>query len=114
MRAELSLNIASMASHKEARAQQRFFVPVDAVCLACGTNFVQRYRLLRHLCDSRRTKCWHQILSGDYSPLSQEDVGRLDEELHAQRRAAQAEGRSHPKACGAATLRDGRRVGHAF
>lgn len=100
-------------SHPSARAHQRFFTSVDATCLACGTCFVQRYRLFRHLCDKRRTKCWTKILECGAEPLSVQQVAEFDAELRAARCNARAQGHIHPVACGPARTKAGKHIGHA-
>ena len=42
------------------RVRQRYFAEADGVCPACGSSFQSRLRLLAHLCDTRRTSCWHR------------------------------------------------------
>ena len=114
--AECSRSFASaraLKSHRRAkhgeRSQLRCLLG-SAVCPCCGTNFVQRLRLLAHVSDARRPRCREWILS-NCSPLPPEEVARLDAEDQRLRREAQRAGRSHHIAVGPATTTDGRSVG---
>ncbi|CAK0891389.1 unnamed protein product, partial [Prorocentrum cordatum] len=92
---------------------QRFWAPAGATCLACGTSF--GLRLLSHLCDSRRPKCWNEIRANRkrFPPLLDfvvAKLGLMDQEL---RREAQRAGHSHALAKGPARRADGSTVGRA-
>ena len=43
------------------RVEQRFFANRAGICQVCRIVFHTHARLLRHLTDSRRTKCWSSI-----------------------------------------------------
>lgn len=96
------------------RSPRRYYVEAHGRCGACGTCFLSRLRLLAHLSDPRRPKCWKFIC--DYpdqtSPLSEERVTELDEADRPARREAQRQGMSHVKAIGPAVTVAGKLIGH--
>ena len=97
------------------RCPQRFFAPADATCMLCKTRFGSRLRLLGHLCDRRRTKCWDAIL-GDpvrFPPLAAKTVEALDRADQEQRREAQRCGHSHALAHGPTRRSNGTVVGRS-
>ena len=101
------------AKHK-VRARQRFYAGADAVCVACGTAFHTRLRLLAHLCDRRRTKCWQAIMNqpDKFPPLPGTEVEALDDLDREARRLAWKAGHTHPVAVGSAVTSGGKRIGH--
>ena len=98
--------------HESARVPQRFYAFEGGECRICGTNFNSRFRLLRHLCDSRRTRCWDALRASSIEPIAEAEVSRLDDTDKVARREAKKSGHSHPIAKGAAIARDGRQIGY--
>ena len=82
--------------------------------MVCGTRFGSRLRLLSHLCDSRRTKCWDRIrLNPALFPPLPPGVEALEEADKEQRRTAQRLGHSHALARGPTYRANGSVVGRA-
>ena len=107
----------SMQSHRRSkhkiRAPQRFYADSDGMCCVCLINFQSRLRLIAHLSDTRRDKCWQRICSSrDFPKLPDHKVDELDEIDRVARRNAQRQGRSHVKAVGSAITAEGRLIGH--
>ena len=108
-----------LAQHRrrkhDVRCPQRFFAPASATCPVCGTLFQQRLRLLSHLCDKRRPKCWQAILAAPdvHKPLAAQTVKELDMQDRLLRRAAQRAGHSHHLARGVAVRPGGAQTGRA-
>ena len=92
------------------RNPMRRYAGTDGVCVACGTRFGTRIRLISHLTDSRRPKCREQLLLAA-PPFSLEDTLEMDKHDQALKRAAWREGHSHVIAVGSAVRADGRFVG---
>ena len=105
---ERALKSHRRAKHGE-RAQIRRYLRTP-VCPCCGTDFVQRLRLLAHVSDSRRPRCREWILS-NLSPMSEAEVSRLDAEDKRLRREAQRAGRSHHIAVAPARTASGQVTG---
>ena len=59
------------------RCAARVYAAADGVCIACGTKFGNRPRLIAHLSDPRRSKCFDWCAEFG-SPLSGEVVESLD------------------------------------
>ena len=97
-----------------ARVEQRFYSNAERVCQVCESRFRTNQRLLRHLCDSRRTKCWNTIMAKPelFCKLNALQVATLHTTYAAEKRAAKKGGLTHPVARGSASTRDGKRVGH--
>ena len=95
------------------RCLQRFFVDNEGLCPVCGILFHSRLRCLAHLCDSRRTMCWSQILASpsNYQKLSFERLA-LDETDRILKREAYRAGHSHVIACKTAATAQGKQTGH--
>ena len=76
--------------------------------------FPTRRRLLAHLCDSHRDKCWQQMsaLSSRYLALSESTGGALDEKDRGERRGAAKCWHSLPLACAHSIAARGNLVGH--
>ena len=89
----------------------RYYADSNGVCIACGTNFHSRLRLLAHLVDKRRPKCRDQILFGNFHKNCHEKVLKLDIEDRVARRAAKQQGHTHAIAVGSATRADGSLIG---
>ena len=104
-----------MRTKHGAKAPQRIFCLPDGVCQVCKTQFRSRLRLLAHLCDSRRTKCWDTICSSpsSYNRLSSAQCTELDSLDNVQRRDARRAGHSHALAVGQAYTASGRAIGCA-
>ena len=98
-----------------ARAPQRWYAPASGTCPVCATEFRSRLRLLAHLCDSRRTRCWTTITSKPkaFKKLDKVTLDRLDAEDTKTRRNAWKKGHSHAIAVGSARRGDGRSIGRA-
>jgi len=96
------------------RCLQRLYAGSSGVCSVCKTIFNTRLRLIAHLSDTRRDKCWCEIRAHPrkYKPLSAELVADLDEKDKVSRPDAQKQGKSHPTAVGSARTSGGKLVGH--
>lgn len=96
------------------RVPQREFAHADAVCLVCGTQFGTRLRLLRHMCASRRSKCWDAIARNPaaFERVKPEDLVELDLADRASRRDAWRNGHSQPLASGPARTAAGKLIGN--
>ena len=80
------------------------------MCPACGTFFSSRVRCLVHIGDHRRPKCAEWLLKhGTLLPPATLD--RLDEVDRVQRREAQRQGLSGPRATMPARRKDGTVIG---
>ena len=95
------------------RCPQRRFAPGNGICPVCNTSFQSRLRLLAHLCDSRRTRCWDSICSkhSDVSALDDSVVADLDKLDAALRLDAQRAGHSHVIAKKPAKTATGKTIG---
>jgi hypothetical protein len=103
----------ALASHQRAKHGSRMAIRTfveGTVCVACGTDYRQRLRLIAHLSDSRRPRCRNWIVANT-SPLSPARVCELDDEDRVARNDARAQGHTHEIARGAARRADGRIVG---
>ena len=109
----------ALASHNRTkhgvRAEQRFYCFSNGVCQQCGTNFNTRLRLMAHLCDSRRAKCWDAISSqpDKFHRLSDGACEKLDLKDRSECTKAYGEGKSHPTVIGSARTKAGKQVGFA-
>jgi len=107
----------ALGSHRRIQhrvlAEQRYYAPASGVCPCCGTRFRSRLRLLAHLCDTRRTRCWDTVRADDSLRLAEAVVTKLDGIDNVARLAARKAGHSHDLAIGAAQRSDGRVVGRA-
>ena len=105
----------ALASHMRAkhgmRCIARNFIGADAICPICKTNFVQRIRGIAHLSDSRRTKCWDQIVVQKIVPIPAPEVDKLDLLDKAARLEAQKIGHSHALSKGQAKRANGTCIG---
>ena len=105
----------ALASHCRAKHGHRLAVKqhIDGsgVCPACGTNFHTRLRCIARLSDKRPPPCTAWVLA-NVPPLPPTVVAQLNEQDRAAKREAWAQGRTRPLARGAATTRDGKRIGH--
>lgn len=105
----------ALQSHVRAKhgikCQSRRYVDANGVCPSCGTQFGTRLRAIRHLSDSRRLRCWDDIMSNGLAPLSESSVEALDLVDRAARRDAQRRGKSDPIAHGPAITATGKVVG---
>ena len=104
---------AHMRTKHGARNEIRRFIGRTSSCPSCNVNFLQRFRLIAHLSDPRRTKCaefvkriWHVIPS--------EALTKLDEEAAEERSQAKRCGHSRPIASGSATRSNGKVIGCAM
>ena len=97
--------------HPSAKAAQRFYA--SAICFCCGTNFVQPIRLLKHLHDSRRTRCRTFLLVSSIQLLEEEPVQKFDLIDRQARTEAKRCGHSQPIARGIARKASGKQVGFA-
>ena len=101
------------------RCPQRKFAIVNndasAPCPVCGTVFSARIALLRHLCDSRRSTCWTQILAtpGRFAFLSDAKLLELDDNDRKARKAGRQAGHSHAVIPGGCVRQDGTPCGRA-
>ena len=96
------------------RVPQREYAHADGRCPVCGTTFGSRTRLLRHLCDSRRDKCWTAIQAepDSYPRLAAAALVALDLRDRTARRDAFRAGHSYPIAVGPARNAAGKLNGH--
>jgi hypothetical protein len=97
------------------RSPQRYHAEAHGRCGACGTCLLSRLRLLAHLSDPRRPKCWKYICDHPDrdAHLSEERVKELDEADQIDRREAQRQGKSHVIAVGPARTAAGKFIGHS-
>ena len=107
----------ALGSHRRIQhrvlAPQRYFAPASGVCPCCATQFRSRLRLLAHLCDTRRTRCWDAVRGNDNLRIAEAVVAKLDALDNNSRLAARKAGHSHDLAVGTAQRSDGRVVGRA-
>lgn len=108
-----ALQAHQRTTHKQ-RAPQRYYSDRDGVCPVCQTIFKTRLRLLAHLSDTRRDKCWNHISThlNLYPRIPEDRVIELDAVDREQRRTARQEGHTHPIAIGSARTAQGRAIGH--
>ena len=89
-----------LLSHKRAKhgikCNARLYIDSDATCPVCLTQFGSRLRAIAHLSDQRRTQCSSQLLR--LTLVHPERVASLDALDRAERREAQRDGKSHPRA----------------
>ena len=103
----------ALQSHERARHGRTSLVKNflrSAVCPACGTDFVQRIRCLKHVSDPRRPKCKTWIVE-NCTEMSQVASAARDRVDRAERTRAYRCGHSQPLAQLPASRRDGRTVG---
>ena len=100
-------------SKHKIRADQRMYCEADGICPVCKVQLQSRLRLLAHLSDSRRDKCWSCIRDTPrkYPRLKVDGANALDESDRIARRNAQRGGRSHVIAVGSAQKASGAIVG---
>ena len=60
--ADAFASVRALKSHARrkhgARIEQRFYADADGLCQVCHAQFGSRLRLIAHLSDRRRPKCW--------------------------------------------------------
>ena len=95
------------------RCPARLYVDESAICPICKTDFKQRLRCIAHLSDSRRTKCWDQLMQLAPPPLPAQRVEELDLADREARKTAKRKGHTHPLAVGSAATRAGKCIGFA-
>ena len=111
-------NAKALLAHQRAkhqqRVEQRFFSNLDGVCQVCGTVFHTHARLLRHLTDRRRTRCWTAIRTdpGNFIRQSPTQVSELDDWYRKQKALAFKTGHSHIISAKPARTSAGKMVGH--
>ena len=111
-------NAKALAAHKRAkhgvRVEQRYYSNVRGQCQVCKSEFGTHHRLLRHLCDTRRTRCWDAIQEDpqQFSRLSEHEVAELDEQYRAGKSAARKSGHSHELSVMPARTGAGKQIGH--
>ena len=84
------------------RCPARLYVDESAIRPICKTDFKQRLRCIAHLSDSRRTKCWDQLMQLAPPPLPAQRVEELDLADREARKTAKRKGHTHPLAVGSA------------
>ena len=111
-------NAKALAAHKRTkhgvRVEQRYYSNAQGECQVCKSQFVTHQRLLRHLCDGRRTKCWTAI-QGDpqrFKRLSEREVACLDDQYRTGKASARKSGHSHELSVKPARTGAGKQVGH--
>ena len=115
---ECFLSSKALECHKrirhKSRAPQRFYAPASGVCPVCQNVYNSRLRLLAHLCDRRRDRCWKTITvcPSNYTALSPTPVDELDVSDRCARREACKAGHSHSLAVGTARTAAGKSIGH--
>ena len=111
-------NAKAALAHQRAkhghRVEQRFYSNSVGLWQVCGTIFHTHARLLRHLTDKRRTKCWTAIRNGpnNYTRLSESQVEELDIWYREQKTLAWKAGHSHVLSIKPARTNVGKMVGH--
>ena len=94
------------------RNMYRMYVDHTGVCPVCHTNLHTRLRVIAHLSDTRRNlSCRTAIHAGRVQELSSDAVSRLDALDTVQRREAQRQGLSGPRATMPARRKDGTVIG---
>eukprot|EP00973_Karenia_brevis_P001890 256807-Karenia_brevis.AAC.1 len=95
------------------RAPQRYYAFPNGVCPVCKTCFNTRLRLLAHLSDSRRDKCWKQICEHPslFAGLNKDQVDEFDAADRTARRQSRQLGHTHVLASGPAIACTGKVVG---
>jgi len=112
------LNAKALLAHQrtkhQRRVEQRYYSNKEGVCQCCGTMFHTHARLLRHLTDRRRTRCWTSIQSdpANFTRLSEAEVQELDAWYRAQKALACRAGHSHVQSAKPAMTNAGKMVGH--
>ena len=112
------LNAKALLAHQrtkhQRRVEQRYYSNKEGVCQCCGTMFHTHARLLRHLTDRRRTRCWTSIQSdpAKFTRLSEAEVRKLDAWYRAQKALACRAGHSHVQSAKPAMTNTGKMVGH--
>jgi hypothetical protein len=101
------------AAHQH-RVEQRYFSNSRGICQVCGTLFHTHARLLRHLTDRRRTKCWTAIRNSvsEFERLAESQVQELDAWQREQKRLAYRAGHSQIIAAKPAKTSTGKAIGH--
>ena len=94
------------------RQMQRFYANGDGICPVCKARLCTRLRLLSHLSDKRRPKCWNVIRSAPAQhKLADALVEKLDESDRVERLNARRQGRSHAVAKGQSFAANGKMTG---
>jgi len=92
----------ALASHRRRKhnvfSSVKRFIGEDAKCPVCESVFPSRLRAIAHLSDKRRQKCSARL--GEFAPLCDSEVERLDEIDRGRRRQAYRDGLTQPKAAG--------------
>ena len=92
------------------RSSVKKYADADGVCICCGTVFSSRLRLVAHLTDRRRPKCWEYVqLHG--KPLSDYRCEELDAADRAAQTEARRQGHTQPMSSAPARTKDGRAIG---
>ena len=97
----------------QTKVPQRFFTNAHGTCQVCKTTFHTYQRLLRHLCDSRRDRCWKEICKSPhlFEKLSDEELDSLIEANRLACTEARRNGLSHPVAKMSARTSACKRIG---
>lgn len=105
--------LAHQRTKHQQRAEQRYYSNAEGVCQVCCTQFHTHARLLQHLTDRRRTRCWSTICAElfNYNRLSEESVNELDEWYRVQKADAFKHGHSHILAKKPARTQAGKLIG---
>jgi len=107
-----ALSMHRRRKHGE-RCEVRKYAPLSAICPCCKTSFIQRFRLVAHLSDSRRPKCRDFVLS-HCSELPPGILAEADATAAQERRKARKQGHTRPIASGGPAVNaNGQRIGRA-
>ena len=108
----------ALLSHQRAkhgkRVEQRYYSNRHGICQVCKTQFHTHARLLRHLTDRRRTRCWSMIREHPehFEKLSEDDMSALDAWYREQKVQAWKHGHSHIMSAKPAMTAGGKMIGH--
>jgi hypothetical protein len=107
-------SVRALATHKRTAHGQlsdiKRYAGGDGVCLACGTSFSTRLRLVAHVSDRRRPKCRDELLE-NHQPPPLDEVARLDALDWAYQKETRKRGHTQPLSSRQAMKLDGRNVG---
>ena len=82
------------------------FIGDTAICPTGHTNYVERWRLIRHLSDRRRSACHDAYMATSPPHVDTSLLMQLEISIREARKTARKKGHSHPIASGSAATRD--------
>ena len=106
----------ALEAHQRVKHDRRLsinsFIGDTAICPTCHTNYVERWRLIRHLSDRRRPACHDAYMATSPPHVDMSLLMQLETSIREARKTARKKGHSHPIASGSAATRDGKAIGH--